>query len=230
MALFTKESQRSVTPASNQQSAPFFAPAVQLQSAGKAVTGSKAKAADQLTKAPPTLYDILNEGKIKSPTFASLMATNKIMRGNYKDIIVFETSTETTNKGIIHLTPGNDLQYLIIQLAHELTNRAHLKDILKVSEQVEKGLITPAQYAEKLARIEIYGEINQIKVAAEIGYRYSGKEFLGLNKLIDDYSKNKSINLSKRVIASTQHLARYEAQGKILREEYLRRSSSQQKK
>lgn len=129
---------------------PFFKPTVQLQTAKEMESATAtAKTALQQATAALTLYQILNEGKIKSPTFASLMKQNKINRGNYEDIIHFGSETETNlDTGKISLVSGNDIKFQIIQLTHELTNRLHLKELQKVSAQMEKGIITAQTYAK----------------------------------------------------------------------------------
>ncbi|MCC6182384.1 MAG: hypothetical protein IT237_11185 [Bacteroidia bacterium] len=65
------------------------------------------------------------------------------------------------------------------------------------------------------------GEINQVKVAAETGFRYTGNQYDGLNKLIDDYSKDKTIDLSKKLQPNPAQNKFYEEQGKKLRDNYL---------
>ena len=101
---------------------------------------------------------------------------------------------------------------------------------MKVQENVKEGKITPKEYAKQLAQIEVDGEINQIKVASETGYRYKGKATEGLNKLIDAYSKDKTKDLTKKVLPSTEHLKTYEQQGKDSRADYLEKNPEPKKK
>ncbi len=106
--------------------------------------------------------------------------------------------------------------------ARLVTNKSNLPSIQKLDGEAEKGQISPASYAKKLANIEVAGEINQVKVAAEIGYRYKGTGMDAVNKLIDDYSKDNTINLTSRVLPSTIHLKEYENQAKEERAYYLK--------
>jgi hypothetical protein len=152
------------------------------------------------------------------------LAKAKVTNANYNEVIRFGTSgtyTELTPEANIQLTQDNDVKVQVIKLTHELTNRSKTKATLKMLDDVKKGIITPEQYAKAIAQSEVAGEINQVKVAADIGYRYKGREFEGLNKLIDAYKKDKTIDLTKRVIAATEHLAEYEREGREARADYL---------
>ena len=75
---------------------------------------------------------------------------------------------------------------------------------------------------------EIDGEINQIKVAADIGFHYPGKKFKSLNDVIDSYSKNKNMNLRKIVEISKHHISTYMDQGKRLQQAYQNRRRKRQ--
>lgn len=106
-------------------------------------------------------------------------------------------------------------------MTHELTNRKNLETLKQNSSDVEQGKITPEDYAKKTALVELEGEINQVKVAAEIGFRYKGKEHDVLNKLIEDYSKDKTIDLSKKLVPNHAMNKFYEKQGRKMRKIYL---------
>lgn len=80
-----------------------------------------------------------------------------------------------------------------------------------------------------MSEIEVAGQINQIKVAAEIGYKYIGKGKEKLNKLIDDYSKDNSIDLTKVVTRSTATDAQYQKQGQKLRNDYINENVTDKK-
>jgi hypothetical protein len=75
-----------------------------------------------------------------------------------------------------------------------------------------------------ISTLEVEATINQVKVAADIDYRYKGDSEAAKknNKLIDDYSKDRTINIRKRVKASTQHLPDYTEWGKQARSEYVK--------
>jgi len=84
---------------------------------------------------------------------------------------------------------------------------------------VKEGIISPKKYAEELIRIEFEGQINQIKVASEIEYRYPKNEGGGANKLIDRYSADKTIKLRKEMVPSKELKQFYIKQGGALRNE-----------
>ncbi|MGN6266192.1 MAG: RHS repeat-associated core domain-containing protein [Ginsengibacter sp.] len=179
---------------------------------------------------PPTIKQIITEGKKRSTVFSSLLIASKITEENYNHNIFYGNGTYTEDKtGIIVLTKSEDIKLQIIKLTHELTNRKNINLIQKTDNKVAEGRITPKEYAKQLAQIEVEGEINQIKVAAQIGYRYKGENAEGLNKLIDKYSKDKSIDLTKIIVANSEHLSDYEQQGKDLRNDYLKKKSDSPK-
>jgi len=180
--------------------------------------------------APPTIKEIIANGKKNSSTFTLLLGTAKITDANYSQNISFGSGTYTENKtGKIVLTKSEDIKFQVIKLTHELTNRKNISVIQKTDTKVSEGKITAKEYAKQLAQIEVEGEINQLKVAAETGYRYKGKGAEGLNKLIDNYSKDKTIDLAKKIVASTEHLKTYEKQGESLREDYLKKNPEPKK-
>jgi RHS repeat-associated protein len=169
---------------------------------------------------PPTIKQIIIYGYNHSPTFKKLLSDNSINVNNYENTISFGSNTETIiETGKITLTKGSDIKSQTVHLAHELTNRNNLKTIHVLNTLVSKGKITPKTYAERLAHLEVPGEINQIKVAAEIGYRYKGEEYKSLNAVIDEYAKGKLTNkdLQGMVVPTKEHLSEYETQGAELR-------------
>ena len=101
--------------------------------------------------------------------------------------------------------------------------------VRQLLDNAKEGTITPKEYAKKLAQTEVDGEINQIKVASETGYRYKGKGMEGLNKLIDDYSKDKTIDLTKKVLPSAEHLKTYEQDAKDARADYIKINGDKKK-
>ncbi|CAF3303892.1 unnamed protein product [Rotaria socialis] len=181
--------------------------------------------------APPTIKQIIAEGKKTSTTFVSLLKSANITDANFSSNISFGngTHTEVTKEAKIVLTKSEDIKFQVIKLTHELTNRSKSAETLKSLDNAKEGKITPKEYAKQLAQIEVAGEINQIKVASETGYRYKGKEMEGLNKLIDDYSKDKTIDLTKKVLPSTEHLKTYEQDAKDARTDYLKINGDKKK-
>jgi len=182
---------------------------------------------------PPTVKEIVSAGKKSSTTFAGLLKVNKISTENAADIIFFNakqnaTLPSTKNANIV-LTQSDDIKFQVIKLTHELTNRKNVDVLRNASSDVESGKISPQEYAKKLTQIEVEGEINQIKVAAETGFRYKlgNKEMPMdkaqvdlLNKTIDEYSKDKTIDLKKRVLPNEGQMKFYEGQGQKLKDAF----------
>jgi len=88
----------------------------------------------------------------------------------------------------------------------------------------ETGDLTPKQFAKALAKIEVEGNINQIKVASEIGFRYEAKSESATNRIIDDYSKDNTIDLRTMVLPGTALLKDYEKQGTNIRDAYIKQN------
>ena len=152
-----------------------------------------------------TLEEIVTYGKKNSSTFFSLMKLANINMSNFSKEISFGDETSTTSStGRICLTKSTDIKRQIIKLTHEFTNRINRLRLQKATEDVKEGIITPKKYAEELIRIEFEGQINQIKVASEIDYRYPKNEDGGTNRLIDRYSIDKSIKLREELEPSKE--------------------------
>lgn len=156
-------------------------------------------------------------------TFRKLMSLAGITLGNYSKHISFGKFTETDPvTGEITFTEGGDKKFQVIKLTHELSNR--IRGVLRsYGKKVEQSKISLQKYAHLSAQTEVDGEINQIKVAADIGFRYFGKNSKAINSVIDNYSKNKSFNLRKIVAPSTEHILTYINQGKRLQQAYQNR-------
>jgi|GEM_PF-6595249 len=179
----------------------------------------------QLTKneSPSVIYEALDYAKKRSVTFAVLMQRNGITLANYSEIIslsntisVLGDTDPDTRK--IRVKPITDVSTVILVLAHEMTNRLLTDKLKKYRDLVAKGEITPKQFALKWAELEKEGEINQLKVAAQIGYSYGDEK---TDKLLEQYNNDKTTNIRARVVAGTTHLARYEQLGIYLRKAYL---------
>ena len=168
----------------------------------------------------PTLEEIVTYGKKNSTTFASLMKLANINMSNLNTEISFGDETSTTpSTGHISLTKSTNIKRQIIKLTHEFSNRINRHRLLKATEDVKEGIIAPKKYAEELIRIEFEGQINQIKVASEIEYRYPKNGGGGANKLIDRYSADKTIKLRKKMVPSKELKQFYIKQGGALRNE-----------
>ena len=180
-------------------------------------------------KSKPTIKQTLEYGMKHSKTFKKLMSLAGITLDNYNKYISFGNSTETDPvTGEITLTEGSNKKFQVIKLAHELSNKINRKELQGYDEKVERNKISIRRYALLVAKKEIDGEINQIKVAADIGFHYPGKKFKSLNDVIDSYSKNKSMNLRKIVEISKQHISTYMEQGKRLQQAYQNRRRKRQ--
>ena len=207
-----------VTPTPRDHSQPSVAQGITRNVPGTAV---------QLRPNPEhSVKEIIANGKKNSPVFAALLKSANITDANYSENISLgtQTYTEIDKSAKIVLAKDANIKSQVIGLTHELTNRNKMAATLKAQENVRRGRITPKAYAKQLAQIEVDGEINQVKVAADTGYRYKGKGTEGLNKLIAEYSKDKTINLNKKIIAATEHLKTYEKQGKYARADYLKKN------
>ena len=176
-----------------------------------------------------TLEEIVTYGKKNSSTFFSLMKLVNINMSNFSKEISFGDETSTTSStGRICLTKSTDIKRQIIKLTHEFTNRINRLRLQKATEDVKEGIITPKKYAEELIRIEFEGQINQIKVASEIDYRYPKNEDGGTNRLIDRYSIDKSIKLREELEPSKELKQFYIKQGDALRNETRRNQRHKQ--
>ena len=176
-----------------------------------------------------TLEEIVTYGKKNSSTFFSLMKLANINMSNFSKEISFGDETSTTSStGRICLTKSTDIKRQIIKLTHEFTNRINRLRLQKATEDVKEGIITPKKYAEELIRIEFEGQINQIKVASEIDYRYPKNEDGGTNRLIDRYSIDKSIKLREELGPSKELKQFYIKQGDALRNETRRNQRHKQ--
>ncbi len=178
---------------------------------------------------PPEIINIIKTGKKESAVFKRLLKENGITEENYQDIISYGTGTYTINDNgniVLDKNSSTDVKRMIIELTHELTNRKNLERIQELDRKVERGLITPAEYAKELEIVELDGQINQAKVAAAIGYKYGNKN---ADKLIEAYRKDPSINLRKYVSTGDVFYEKYKAQGERARNNYLNNKANIQK-
>ena len=163
------------------------------------------------------ISDIIKEGKSTSETFSSLLEKNEINSDNFYDKIYLSREQRTVthpSSGIIEIEPGSDMKTQIIKLTHELTNRLNAAELVQNANQAIKGDITPEQYAERAVQIEFEGQLNQLKVASEIGYEFSGADYQSLNKLVKNYSKDKSIDLRQELTPNPSLFNKYVERGK----------------
>ena len=136
----------------------------------------------------PTIKETIVYGMKHSRTFKKLLSLAGITLKNYDQNISFGKYTATDGEtGKITLTKGTNKKYQIIKLAHELSNRINVKAFKSYRRQVEMGKITAAKYANLVAGVEVDGEINQIKVAADLHFHYPEKQYENVNSLIDKY-------------------------------------------
>ena len=170
------------------------------------------------SKVPPTIIQIIDYGTKNSKKFSSLMKAANVNKANINSVIRFgnETSTDPIT-GHIQITKDKRIKFQVIKLTHELTNRANKAKLAKATNDVANKKISPEVYAKKIMEIELDGQINQIKVAADIGFQYPGEENKRINSLIQNYSKNKNINLRKILSPNTSLRKDYIKQGKAVR-------------
>lgn len=148
-----------------------------------------------------------------SSTFTELLNRSGINLTNYHNEIIstIEISGTTVKTKKISLQQTFDIQESVINLTHELSNRINCSKFLENEKLVQEGKISPLSHAKKCAELEVFGEINQIKVASEIGYRYGEKD---KDALIDRYCRDpQNTKLEQLVIADKVHLKEYEQNG-----------------
>jgi RHS repeat-associated protein len=161
----------------------------------------------------PTLNEIIKYGKEHSTTFKSLLEE----AGENNITIVNNGHSETDpSTGAIKLVKHTDIQYMVIKLTHELTNRINRKKFLQNLKNLVDNTIKAQEAGQKVADLEKLGVINQIKVASEIGFKYkeeympNGYDGLDkLNTLIDDYHKNDKIDLSSKLTPNSMYTEDY---------------------
>ena len=172
------------------------------------------------SKVPPTIIQIIDYGTKNSKKFSSLMKAANVNKANINSVIRFgnETSTDPIT-GHIQITKDKRVKFQVIKLTHELTNRVNKAKLAKATNDVANKKISPEVYAKKIMEIELDGQINQIKVAADIGFQYPGEENKRINSLIQNYSKNKNINLRKILSPNTSLRKDYIKQGKAVRKQ-----------
>ena len=170
----------------------------------------------------PTIKETIVYGMKHSRTFKKLLSLAGITLKNYDQNISFGRYTATDGEtGKITLTKGTNKKYQIIKLAHELSNRINVKAFKSYRRQVEMGKITAAKYANLVAGVEVDGEINQIKVAADLHFHYPEKRYENVNSLIDKYIGDRKTKLKDYIIPSTQHIKEYTSIGRGYRSAYL---------
>ena len=170
----------------------------------------------------PTIKETIVYGMKHSRTFKKLLSLAGITLKNYDQNISFGKYTATDGEtGKITLTKGTNKKYQIIKLAHELSNRINVKAFKSYRRQVEMGKITAAKYANLVAGVEVDGEINQIKVAADLHFHYPEKQYENVNSLIDKYIGDRKTKLKDYIIPSTQHIKEYTSIGRGYRSAYL---------
>lgn len=174
-------------------------------------------------KEPPIILKALEYAKKRSVTFAVLMQRNGITINNYSEIISLSSSIDSqgdtdpdTRK--IRIKSTTEVTDVILVLTHEMTNRLLCDKFIVYRDLVAKGEITPKQFAKKWAELEKEGQINQLKVAAQIGHRYGDEN---IDNLLEQYENDQTTDIRKRSVANTMHLQRYEELGIKLRKRYL---------
>ncbi|MHC0446366.1 DUF6443 domain-containing protein [Flavobacterium sp. 3-218] len=166
---------------------------------------------------PVSIKATISFGLKNSPNFSKLLKASGINLNNYAREIQSTngiSGTDTKSRKI-SLEKSSDIKERLIFLTHELSNRVNNEKLSKNDNLVQDGKITPTAYAESQAQIEKEGQINQIKVASDIGYKY-GEE--NIDNLVDKYQADpKNTNLDKEVKPSKEYLKLYKSEGEKLK-------------
>lgn len=147
---------------------------------------------------PTSLDRIISEGIDQSATFSKLADAVGVNPENYQSTVFYNhriNNSGTLPTGQIVLVPKMDPKEVTIELTHEMTN---LSNIGKLNENLlglKTGSKSPEEFAQFLVDVEFEGQINQILVASEIGYRYKGEADQLLNKLIERMESGEIVNL-----------------------------------
>ncbi|MFN8394206.1 MAG: hypothetical protein U0176_05965 [Bacteroidia bacterium] len=124
--------------------------------------------------------------------FRKLAKKAGITSENYRTEILLgkETSMNPAN-GKITVVFSKVADEILVDLAHELTNRIYRKRLQQLVIDVGSGKITPAEYANEVISIESIGTYNTVKIAAEVeGYSfvyYLGESGKQMDELVMKY-------------------------------------------
>jgi RHS repeat-associated protein len=115
----------------------------------------------------PTIPEIIGK-RNESKTFDQLLKSNNITEKNYSSTIKFGDDTYTDPNGKITLAKGLGINDGVIGLTMELTNKANIKKLNALSENVKSGKITSEEYANSVLNVEAEGYANKVFVALEL--------------------------------------------------------------
>ncbi|MDB5221575.1 MAG: repeat-associated core domain protein [Chitinophagaceae bacterium] len=168
---------------------------------------------------------IVKRGKA-SPTFNSLLNGAGITEENADKFITLKDDVaggETDDDGNIALESGIPLDYQVLALTHELTNRINVKQIIQNKQEVRFGRITPLKYAQKTVHLESPAIANQQLVGDELGIgeelslKYTKKYKTKADLLKKIYKNENKVTL----MTGENAIKRYTEDGKRLRKIYL---------
>ena len=135
---------------------------------------------------PPTIQQIYNYGYANSNTFRKLLTAAGITSKNVSSSVKYGKGINTNSKtGRISLKSKESIDQLVVDLAHELTNRKNRTANNKLGKDVAEGTIKPTEYAKSVVKLESVGVGNQVIVASELNMtKLDGKE----DNLLTDYN------------------------------------------
>ncbi len=116
-----------------------------------------------------TIAQVIQAGKA-SAKFNSLLNTDNITIDNYSNYITpgDETGTDPDSPHNIQFKSSGDLEYDVLLLTHELTNKANSTTLDNLKKKLQDGAIKPWEYGDALLNIEAKGVINQYIVLAQL--------------------------------------------------------------
>jgi len=149
---------------------------------------------------PAPLDQVIKDGIKNSPTFAELAEINEISGMTFYSKVFYDIKAENSytrpGTGEIVLSPKADAKEMMVELTHEMTNRSLLSEIDLNLSELKSGGKTPEEYAQFLIDLEFKGQVNQMKVASEIGYRFKKEGTEPLNNLLDRIDAGENIDLN----------------------------------
>jgi hypothetical protein len=114
------------------------------------------------------LDEVWDKGN-KIESFKALAKKADVTIENLHTVVVMGNSTVTNPfNGQITLIRTKTVDELIVDLAHEMTNRLRRSQHVKAIKEVKSGSKTPEQFADKILDIEMEGIKNQVKVASKL--------------------------------------------------------------
>ena len=181
----------------------------------------------------PRVLQIIQRGR-QSSKFNTILLEAGINEENCLSEIDIGTFSATANDGHI-MIKQNDLDTQVISLSIELTNRIYLPVFNVLAKAVERGEISPEEYAENMITVEMREAMNKMIVQYELGierkfniqevddafiqYKLSIKGMEDEEKLLEKLVANSRFAID--VASQKTAYENYLDQGKRLRSKYL---------